>query len=216
MNLICVFSQSSCFTQTLFIHWNFFLTGLLCITNLFLIICLLIFQFSLLCWPWSFHPFLLPLDYLHAWASYPRLTQLLSHPLHCFISFCLILYLFAQRTLLRSLSAPYPPYPLFFPSPADIKPCQSSVGPTIRLPSRLHHVHHETLEAKIKSIRTAVGSLLRGQGVFLDAISYFLTLPALLHPVGLCFSPFGVFLLGFCLSQTDTVTVLTVRGVCSD
>lgn len=206
------------FTET------FFLTSLLCITSLFLIICLLIFQFSLLCWPWSFHPFLLPrLKHFTSRLS-PRLGQLPPFNttlissftlLHLFlphsVSFCTVdSSAFSVRSI-PSLSVLLPPLRLI------LNPVKAASAP-LRFPSRLHHVHqgNETLETKIKCIRTAVGSLLRGQGVFLDAMSYFLTLPALLHPVFLCFSPFSVFLLGFFLSQTDTVTVLTVRGVCSD
>lgn len=107
-----------------------FLTSLSCITNLSLIICLLIFQFSLLCRPPSLHPFLPPR--LKRFTSRlsrrlgtltPFNTTLISSflLLHLLLFFCLILYLF------RSANCPLcnlPIRPL-----ADSKPCQSRTGP---------------------------------------------------------------------------------------
>lgn len=86
-----------------------FVTSYLCIIHL-LIICLLIFQFSLLCCRLSLHPFLLPRLKRFTSPLSPcrgtlphRSTQFLSRPLYSFISFSFI-YLFFIYSLCLATS----------------------------------------------------------------------------------------------------------------
>lgn len=81
--------------------------------------------------------------------------------------------------------------PTLAPSPpAEIKPRWREPGPTTSpTEAQPHGPKKQTLKNKIKYIKTAMGSPLHGQCIFLDTISHFYILPALLHPVCLCFSP---------------------------
>lgn len=211
----CAFSRSVPFVMTY-----------LCITHLFLIISPLIFQFSLLCRPPSLHPFSsASLKAFHlstisvpATPTHPHSTQFLSSPLYSFISSfpILLLYLSARLPPASSLSVPSvpslsfllppAPTPLSHPPPAEIKPRWREPGPaTSPTEAQPHGPKKQTLKNKIKYIKTGMGSLLRGQCIFLDTISHFYTLPALLHPVCLCSSPsvcFAPSLLPFLLRQT--------------
>lgn len=101
----------------------------------------------------------------------------------------------------------------------SISPPSAEIKPRRREPGLATRTRKQTLKNKIKYIKTEIGSVLHGRCIFLDTISLFYALPALLHPVWLCVSlPPSVLLslsLPF-LSQTDIVAVLTVRRVCSD
>lgn len=105
------------------------------------------------------------------------------------------LYLSAQLPLCTLYSQLRPSLPLPPPSPSSCPRLKlNPVGVSLarpRLPTKAqaHRPKKQTLKNKIKYIKTAMGSLLHGQCIFLDTISHFNTLSALLHPVCLCFSP---------------------------
>lgn len=134
-----------------------------------------------------------PLRYLSTWAtSFPPPSlppPFLSYPLYSFISSFPILPLYLSAQLPSSL-CPLSPFPL---RPPAWKLNPVGVGPARpRLPPSLSRTdpRKQTLNNKIKYIKTALGSPLRGQRIFLDTIFTFFTLfPALLHPVCLRLSP---------------------------
>lgn len=179
-----------------------FVTTYLCITHLFLIISPLIFQFSLLCRPPSLHPFLPPR--LKRFTS--LLSQCLGTPplpfdsilifpsifLHLFFSYPSSLSFCPATSCIHPLCALYhlPLRTPAHPPAAEIKPRWREPGPTTSpTEAQPHGPKKQTLKNKIKYIKTAKGPPLHGQCIFLDTISHFYTLPALLHPDCLCFSP---------------------------
>lgn len=208
----------------LFFHCAFsrsvpFVTTYLCITHLFLIISPLIFQFSLLCRPPSLHPFSsaslkafhLSTISMPATPPHPPFDSILIFPsifLHLFFSYpsSLSFRPATSRILPLCVLCPFSLLPPASHPPAEIKPRWREPGPaTSPTEAQPHGPKKQTLKNKIKYIKTAIGSLLRGRCIFLDTISHFYTLPALLHPVCLRFSPsvcFAPSLLPFLLRQT--------------
>lgn len=177
-----------------------FVTSYLCITHLFLIISPLIFQFSLLCRPPSLHPFLLPRlkrftsPLSPCLGTHPPFDSILIFPsifLHLFFSYPFSLSFYPATSCTLPLCALYPlPFCHPVPPSVEIKPRWHEPGPTTSpTEAQPHRPKKQTLKNKINYIKTVMGSLLHGQCIFLDTISQFYTLPALLHPVCLCSFP---------------------------